>query len=239
MCRPAPALLRLEDDTYAHHGGGTLGMVGDQAHAVRRSSHNCAPMQESGPFHPNYVHAWDWRVDDRDLFFDAWPTLAKDRRIHYAIHRSRLYYPDHRGGGSRAYYGSNPHNTHAHLVVSPGAHGDTRPFYGRPEPRKATPAEERDIRRMAKEGATGRRHLKVKARRMRGRDVRDAQNAIGPMVRAPRTGVYGHGTARSVRRFQRTMNKLGQPVRVTGTVDRRTWELVLTLNLARFFGVYF
>ena len=127
-CREAPAARALYDQTRARYGGRVhfLGIIGDQAHQTQHSSHNCAPMQESGQYNPNYAHAVDIGVDSRTTGDSIWRAIKHDRRIRYAIFARRLLYPDWRGGGTAW---ASDHDGHIHISLVPGSTFDTSPYY--------------------------------------------------------------------------------------------------------------
>lgn len=124
-CSPAPVATRAWTDTLATWPGVTfLGIVGDQAHQTRRSSHNCAPMQESGAYDPNHAHALDvGHGGDRTLAAAIRVAFLADPRTRYVIDNGTGYKPD----GST--FGSTGHTTHVHVSFLPGTTFDTRPFF--------------------------------------------------------------------------------------------------------------
>lgn len=226
MCQPAPVAAALWDEVSRKYEGRVqfLGIVGDQAHSVRTSSHNCAPNQESGDYHPNFAHALDiGHHGDRGLAAEIRNVLLGDRRTRYVIDNGTGYYPTHRGGGT---FRSSGHTTHLHVSFQPGTTFDTKPFLG---PGKMTSEVRARITRLAKEAAAGRRLLEWKRGRprQRGRDVRELQTVLNRPVKLP----YGPGTAKAVSDLQRFLN-----LPATGKVNRPTWEAVLYLYIARGFG---
>jgi len=221
MCSPSPVASACWRDAQTRWGSAVtyLGIVGDQAHQTRRSSHNCAPMQESGAYHPNYAHALDiGHGGNRALATEIRNELLKDRRTRYVIDNAVGYYPS--GGTFR----SSGHHTHVHVSFNPGTTFLTGPFFGK---RPLTMSQKQKLTRLAKEAAKGRRHLRRKLPPMRGRDVRETQYALG----IPRTGVYGRGTERAVRKLQKWLK-----LPVTGTVNQRTAQAVMFFYLARAWG---
>lgn len=125
MCSPAPVATKAWTDTLATWPGVTfLGIVGDQAHQTRRSSHNCAPMQESGDYDPNCAHALDvGHGGDRALAALIREAFLADPRTRYVIDNGTGYYPDGRT------FRSSGHTTHVHVSFLPGTTHDTRPFF--------------------------------------------------------------------------------------------------------------
>lgn len=138
MCSPAPVVNRYGSDvadrfgiptTYGVPGPGGvfLGSVGDQAHATRTSSHNCAPnSQESAvngvAYHPDFAHAWDCRPASNEIGMDMVRATLPDRRVRYINFADVRYFPDGRTE-------STDHPTY-HVSFLPGTHDDTRPFFG-------------------------------------------------------------------------------------------------------------
>ena len=226
MCQPAPVATALWGEVSRKYEGRVLflGIVGDQAHSVRTSSHNCAPNQESGDYNPNYAHALDiGHHGDRALAAQIRNVLLGDRRVRYVIDNGVGYYPAHRGGGT---FSSSGHSEHLHVSFQPGTTFDTRPFLG---PAPMTPEIRARIQRLAKEEAAGRRLLEWKQGRprQRGRDVREVQTVLNRPVKLR----YGPGTAKAVADLQRFLS-----LPATGKVNRPTWEAILYLYIARGFG---
>lgn len=126
MCQAAPVAKQAWTDTLAHWPGVTfLGIVGDQNHQTRHSSHNCAPMQESGNYDPNYAHALDvGHGGNRTLAAAIRVAFLADPRTRYVIDNGTGYKPD----GST--FRSTGHTTHVHVSFQPGTTFDTRPFHG-------------------------------------------------------------------------------------------------------------
>lgn len=134
MCQAAPVAERLWADVHAAHPATTfLGIVGDQAHSLRRSSHNCgsAPGGQESPiggvaYDPDYAHALDIGVGtDRDLALAIIGVLVDDPRTRYCIYDGDLYYPD---GDDEPDADATGHPTHVHWSGKPGTTRDTRPF---------------------------------------------------------------------------------------------------------------
>lgn len=147
MCQPAPVATQAWTDTLARWPGVTfLGIVGDQAHQTRRSSHNCAPMQESGAYDPNFAHALDvGHGGDRVLATAIRTAFLADPRVRYVIDNGVGYYGDDYSPGAfrrvwdavrRVFTRTGPrtfrssgHTTHVHVSFLPGTTHDTRPFH--------------------------------------------------------------------------------------------------------------
>lgn len=146
-CSPAPVATQAWTDTLAKWPGVTfLGIVGDQAHQTRRSSHNCAPMQESGAYDPNHAHALDiGHGGDRTLAAAIRVAFLADPRTRYVIDNGVGYYGDNYSPslsrriwdavrrvftrtGPRTFR-STGHTTHVHVSFLPGTTFDTRPFF--------------------------------------------------------------------------------------------------------------
>ena len=136
MCSPAPVVVRFGRDVAVRFGipiaynapgpGGTfLGSVGGTAHATRRSSHNCYPMQESSvngvSYHPNYAHAWDARPASKRVGEEMATAALADPRVRYVIF-------DNKGRKPNGEHWTTSHPTW-HVSFLPGTHNDTRPFF--------------------------------------------------------------------------------------------------------------
>lgn len=136
MCQPAPVCLQFIADVEARFdipatynkpgpGGVYLGSVGDQAHATRKSSHNCAPMQESPvngvAYAPGYAHAVDYRPATKKLGEEMAALTLADPRCRYVIYDNVGRYPD----------GDTWTTSHPtwHVSFLPGTHNDVRPFF--------------------------------------------------------------------------------------------------------------
>jgi hypothetical protein len=90
MCQPAPVVERFGIDVAEHFlipraynvpgpGGVFLGSVGDQAHATRKSSHNCGAMQEDGDYADEFAHAWDCRPKTAVIGYALVKATARSR----------------------------------------------------------------------------------------------------------------------------------------------------------------
>lgn len=139
MCSPAPIVERFILDVEAAFGipatyntpgpGGVfLGSVGDQAHSVRRSSHNCAeaPGGQESPvngvaYARQYAHAADYRPSTKAIGEALAAATLKDPRVRYVIYDNKGRYPDGRTWAT-------DHPTW-HVSFLPGTHDDTRPFF--------------------------------------------------------------------------------------------------------------
>ena len=226
MCSPAPVINRLGRDMAEHFGiperyntpgpGGVfLGSVGDQAHSVRRSSHNCAGApggQESGDYAPQYAHAWDARPSSHEHGMRMVRALLADPRVRYVIYDSVGYKPD---GDTWSTY----HPTF-HVSMLPGTHDDVRPFFGPAEPPPLTDQQKRRILAGARRiiAQNPRPRLRAKRNPFRGRYVREVQRALD----IPVTGKYGPGTRDAVKAMQRIVG-----LEPTGVVDQATWIWVI------------
>lgn len=146
MCLPSPVASKCWHDFSAFYGSRVtyLGIVGDQAHAVRISGHNCGSMQESALVNPftgaltqypdAYAHALDiGHGGDRALATEIRNKLLNDpfKRVRYVIDNGVVYYPAWRGGGTSPGSG---HTTHVHVSFTPWATHDVRSFLEKPKP---------------------------------------------------------------------------------------------------------
>lgn len=142
MCSPSAVASKCWNDASAKWGSRVtyLGIVGDQAHAVRVSGHNCGSMQESGLTHPdtgvfwNYPDAYAHALDighggNRALATEIRNALLTDpfKRVRYVIDNGVIYYPEWRGGGTSSGSG---HTTHVHVSFTPWSTYDVRNFFG-------------------------------------------------------------------------------------------------------------
>lgn len=232
MCSPARVINRLGVDMEAHFGipqgynvpgpGGVfLGSVGDQAHSMRRSSHNCAGApggQESGNYAPQYAHAWDARPSSHSHGTKMVRALLRDDRVRYVIFDNVGYKPD---GETWSTY----HPTF-HVSMLPGTHDDTRPFFEDQVPKPLTDQQKRAIlagaRRMIAQNPRPR--LRAKNPPFRGKYIREVQRALD----LPETGRYGPGTRDGVKELQRIM---GLPV--TGEVNQETWIWIIYFAIVK------
>ena len=137
MCSPARVIDRYGADVadrfgipYVYNqpgpGGVYLGSVGDQAHASRTSSHNCAPNSQESPvngvsYHPNFAHAWDARPATHEIGMAMVRETLADPRVRYINFADVRYFPD-----GRTEYTDHPT---FHVSMLPGTHDDTRPFF--------------------------------------------------------------------------------------------------------------
>lgn len=133
-CAEAPVARQFRDEVAAGFDVTYLGIVGDQAHQTRRSSHNCAPMQE-GPidgvaYHPGHAHAYDCRPATSEIGFALVTATLADPfgRVRYVLYADHGWYPD----GTFEDISDNPtwdldHDTF-HVSFLPGTTFDTRPF---------------------------------------------------------------------------------------------------------------
>lgn len=146
VCIPSPVASKCWHDASARWGSRVtyLGIVGDQAHAVRISGHNCGSMQESGLVNPsngvytNYPDAYAHALDighggNRALAAEIRNLLLSDpfKRVRYVIDNGIIYYPAWRGGGTGRGSG---HTTHVHVSFTPWATHDVRSFFAPAKP---------------------------------------------------------------------------------------------------------
>lgn len=144
MCSPSPVASKCWNDASRKWGSRVtyLGIVGDQAHSVRVSGHNCGSGQESGLTHPdtgvywNYPDAYAHALDighggNRALATEIRNALLTDpfKRVRYVIDNGVIYYPAWRGGGTSSGSG---HSTHVHVSFTPWSTHDVRNFFGPP-----------------------------------------------------------------------------------------------------------
>lgn len=105
-----------------------LGIVGDQAHSLRESDHNCG--QFAG-YDPTKAHALDIGVESDELGWEIVELLKKDPRVKYIIFKGQGIRPDHRvEAGEARFFESFDHDGHVHVSFMPGTTNDTRPFFG-------------------------------------------------------------------------------------------------------------
>lgn len=155
MCIPSPVASKCWHDFSAKYGARItyLGIVGDQAHAVRVSGHNCGALQESplvNPFtgvltqYPDaFAHALDiGHGGNRALATEIRTLLLRDplKRVRYVIDNGIVYYPEWRGGGTSQGTG---HTTHVHVSFTPWSTNDVRNWFV-PEPPPLFPMEQGD-----------------------------------------------------------------------------------------------
>jgi BMFP domain-containing protein YqiC len=140
MCSPAPVVNRYGQDVAAQFlipaaynvpgpGGVFLGSVGDQAHATRKSSHNCGAMQEDGDYADEFAHAWDCRPKTAVIGYALVKATLADDRVRYVLYADHGWKPD----GTFEDITDNEqwdldHDTF-HVSFLPGTHNDTRPFF--------------------------------------------------------------------------------------------------------------
>ncbi len=126
----APSLVALRGEINArwpNRDKASDGWIGDPGHAARISDHN--------PDEKGCVHALDVDVDginvDRLL-----KEAIGDPRVWYVIHNRKIYSRTY-GWTARAYYGSNPHQSHVHISIryTFRAENDTGNWFG---PRRRT-----------------------------------------------------------------------------------------------------
>lgn len=118
--RTARSLDKLTEEVRSLHPGTTVWTIGDQDHQSGWSDHN--------PNDANVVCAGDF-LGDRGLnlaWFAEKVRTSGHPAFKYVIFNRRIA---SRGGSWRAYYGSNPHETHVHVSVGVGPDGrSTGPY---------------------------------------------------------------------------------------------------------------
>lgn len=141
MCSPSAVASKAWYD--ASHKWGSrvtyLGIVGDQAHSVRVSGHNCGALQESSLVHPDtgvlwaypdeFAHALDiGHGGNRALAAEIRNAFLNDpyKRVRYVIDNGVIYYPAWRGGGTD---NGSGHESHVHVSFTPWSTNDIRPFF--------------------------------------------------------------------------------------------------------------
>lgn len=115
------ALLTQSTVRYPNRDRSYDGIIGDQAHAARRSWHN--PSNEDGTPNPD---GWVTAVDlthDPEHGCDAHSLVRRlvanaDPRIREAISNGRIWTAARADEGWRYYGGSNPHQHHCHITVA-------------------------------------------------------------------------------------------------------------------------
>lgn len=154
MCEAAPVASKcwLCVSTAPAYAGRVsfLGIVGDQAHSLHRSGHNCAsaPGGQESPidgvgYNPDFAHALDIGHNDLALAARIRGELLPDLRVRYVIDNGIGYYPEHRGGGT---FVSFDHEGHLHVSFMPGTTFDIRPFvFGTAPAPIPTPTPEPDM----------------------------------------------------------------------------------------------
>src|SRR5690554_4032083 len=118
--RLARSLEVLRDEIRALHPGTTVWTIGDAAHRGTASDHNPNPQ--------GVVCAIDVLADGGlDLgWFAEQVRTSGHPAFKYVIFNRRIA---SKGGGWRAYHGSNPHTTHVHVSVGVGPDGrSTGPY---------------------------------------------------------------------------------------------------------------
>lgn len=127
-CACAPSCRRALNEATAIAPGrarSSDGCVGDQAHAKRKSDHNCA--HDSLP-DPDQAHAYDIHHDPAG----GWDNRARKHDAlawdgcKYVIFNSRIYFPD---GSDRAYTGANAHKSHMHVSIRRGFGRSAAPWW--------------------------------------------------------------------------------------------------------------
>lgn len=228
-CREAPVARQCYSDAVRNYGHKVsfLGIIGDQAHAVRQSGHNCPPMAELSCSPQGYAHAVDIGVDGSVTGYSIVNTLLKDPRVHYMIYKGIGYRPYHRGGGT---FSSSGHDTHVHVSFGCGTTHDTRPFFGIKKP--LTAGQRRQYMNKARAAAEKKKVLAPGERGMSRRDIILVQRT----VKHPPTGVYGPGTQRAVSDFRKFWKIKDEHGKYPPKVNRRTWTMILFLNLLKFLG---
>ena len=154
-CSPSPVASKCWNDASLKWGSRVtyLGIVGDQAHQVRVSGHNCGSLQESSLTHPDtgvlwsypdeYAHALDiGHGGNRALASEIRNALLTDpfKRVRYVIDNGVIYYPAWRGGGTSSGSG---HSSHVHVSFTPWSTHDVRNFFG-PTPNPIFPMQRGD-----------------------------------------------------------------------------------------------
>lgn len=203
--RVAKSLATLRDQVNKlapNRSKSSDGTVGDLAHQARNSEHN--------PNSAGVVRAMDITHDpahgfDSYKFADMLRERA-DNRIYYVISNGRIANP---GKPWRKYTGSNPHDHHCHISVSPNnaklyddprewdIDGDWSKNAGRPQP--SVPA----VLPLLREGSRG--DYVAKLQKLLKMDVQD--------------GIFGPKTKKAVVDFQKAKGLVAD-----GVVGAYTWE---------------
>lgn len=107
------ALIKQVNTAYPDRPRESDGLIGDQAHASRKSSHN--------PDSHGVVRGWDCTTDHHftDTLAEQLRLLGKagDPRVLYVIYQRRIA-SSRDGWAWRTYTASDPHTSHIHLSVS-------------------------------------------------------------------------------------------------------------------------
>jgi hypothetical protein len=120
MCTESPVARAFYEAIKRRFGDRVffLGIVGDSAHAVRKSGHNCGAMRELSCTDPNFAHAVDIGVFDDATAFEIIKIAYELDVVHYMIFDGTGYRPRHRGG---ARFVSSGHEGHVHISFGCGS----------------------------------------------------------------------------------------------------------------------
>lgn len=123
------------------------GTIGDAAHSSRASDHN--PNEHGEVLAFDLTHDPAHGCDAHALVLAA--VRRHDRRIKYAISRGRIWSDARAIEGWRPYFGSNPHDKHAHVSIKRRYRADTSPWW--PTPKEDDDVTPEDIKAIAKAAA--------------------------------------------------------------------------------------
>ena len=225
-CSEAPVARKAYADAKALHPQVTfLGIIGDQAHAVRKSGHNCGTNREYPGTNSDYAHALDIGVPNSAIGYDLVERFRKDPRVMYCIYRGRGYQAYWRGGAT---FSSFDHDSHVHISFAPGSTFNIAPFFT--VKRQMTAADKALITQLAKKEAEGAPFLSTKTKvGQHTADIKLVQATLG----IPQTGMYGVRTHRAVRSFQKFFGIKPQKY---GRMNPKTWEQLHFVRFAKYFG---
>lgn len=231
MCTAAPVAAAAWRDDRARWGSRVtyLGIVGDQSHQARTSSHNCGARQESPvngvDYDDRYAHALDTGVgDDTELGYTIVNARVRDRRTRYCIYRGVGYYGHHYrppgpDGRTRTFRASG-HPTHVHTSFLPGTTFDTSAFYS---DQALTPAQKLYRWLWAFGQAAGKPFLARGSEKDHTKvpHIKAVQRAFG----LPQTGKYDAKLEAKVAAFQAFLKIPHHGP--AGRVNRRTWAWLI------------
>lgn len=171
----APCLVELfleADRRWPNRSRASDGSLGDAAHASRDSDHN-----PKSPNPPGWVDAGDLTDDkasgcDADLLAHHL-VASRDPRVKYVIWNGTVVRsydrpatstrPFLRAWTPEPYTGSNPHDKHTHISVTPEGRADTSPWFPveQEDPFMAalTPEEQAELLNLTRENAANTRTL--------------------------------------------------------------------------------
>lgn len=127
----AKAILTQADALWPNRRDTSDGLLGDQAHAERRSWHNPS-LPDGTPDPDGVVYAADLSHDPANgCDAHAWArrVAGHDPRVMEAISNGQIWTKRRAAEGWRTYTGESPHTQHAHITVDPAYADDTSPWF--------------------------------------------------------------------------------------------------------------